>query len=53
MNDYINQKGELLDEKIIEDLREAADMYENGEIIETMNRLIDIYDALNTFFNNN
>lgn len=32
---YLDDSGNLKDNKIIEDIRKAADMYENGEIVET------------------
>lgn len=32
---YLDDSGYLKDNKIIEDIRKAADMYDNGEIVET------------------
>lgn len=43
---YINRKGELKDEKIVVALRKAAAWYENGEIQETYDLLLDIIDSL-------
>jgi hypothetical protein len=43
------RKGELKDEKIVLALRQAAEDYENGEIIEVKDVLIEIIDALTEF----
>ena len=32
---YLDDSGNLKDNKIIVDIRKAADMYANGEIVET------------------
>ena len=45
------KKGELQDEKIVAALRQAAEAYENGEIIETKGVLIDIINAITDFEN--
>ncbi len=43
------RKGELKDKKIADALRKAAGDYENGEIIEVMDVLYDILDAMTEF----
>ena len=43
------KKGELQDKKIITALKQAADDYENGEIAEVKDLLIDIVKAINEF----
>ena len=43
---------ELDDIKIIESLRKAAAMYENGEISEVRDELLEIVKALDEFENN-
>lgn len=43
------EKDKLDDEKIIADLRQAAIDYENGEIIEVRDNLLDIIQAINEF----
>ena len=45
------KKGELQDKKIATALRKAADDYENGEIIETKDTLIEIINAITDFEN--
>ena len=45
------KKGELQDKKIAAALRQAADDYENGEIIETKDVLIEIINAITDFEN--
>lgn len=49
MNKYINNDGTLKDKKIVEDIRKAADMYENGELVETYDVLFEITEAINNF----
>ena len=49
MNKYVNKDGSLKDKKITADIRNAADMYENGELIETQNVLIEIANAIQNF----
>ena len=50
MKKYYNQKTkELNDKKIVSDLRKLADDYENGEIIEVRDALLDIVIAINDF----
>lgn len=41
--------GELQDAEIVEALRKAAEDYENGEIVEVKDVLIDIIIAINHF----
>ena len=43
---YLDDSGNLKDNKIIVDIRKAADMYENGEIVETHDLLLDIASVL-------
>jgi hypothetical protein len=43
------KKGELQDKKIAEALRQAAEDYENGEILEVKGVLIDIINAITEF----
>lgn len=43
---YIDSKGNLKDERIARDLRRAADGYENGEIQETYDTIIEIAAAI-------
>ena len=43
---YLNEDGTLNDDRVIEDLHKAIDMYENGEIIETHDILLYIVNAI-------
>lgn len=43
------KKGELQDKKIAATLRQAAEDYENGEIAEVKDLLIDIVNAITEF----
>ena len=43
------KKGELQDKKIVAALRQAAEDYENGEIAEVKDVLIDIVNAITEF----
>ena len=43
------KNGELKDKKIVAALRQAADDYENGEILEVKGVLIDIINAITDF----
>lgn len=43
------KNGKLKDKKIESALRQAADDYENGELIEVRDLLQDIVDAINEF----
>ncbi len=43
------KKGELQDKKIAAALRQAADDYENGEILEVKDVLVDIINAITEF----
>lgn len=43
------KNGELQDEKIVAALHQAAEAYENGEIVETKCVLIDIINAITDF----
>ena len=50
MNKYYDSKNdELNDKQIIEDLKEAIDMYENGEILEVRDLLLDIINSIDEF----
>lgn len=46
---YMTVKGQLDDEEIATTLRKLADSYENGEIIEVRDELLDIVYAINAF----
>lgn len=46
---YINRRGELKDAKIAEHIRKAADLYENGAILEAREILWQIADAIDKF----
>ena len=43
---YLDDSGNLKDNKIIVDIRKATDMYANGEIVETHDLLLDIVSVL-------
>ena len=43
------KKGELKDKKIVAALHQAAEDYENGEIIEVKDVLIEIINAITDF----
>lgn len=43
------KKGELQDKKIVAALHQAAEDYENGEIIEVKDVLIEITNAITDF----
>lgn len=43
------KNGELKDKEIAKALREAANQYENGEIVEVKDVLIDIIEAIGEF----
>lgn len=45
------RNGELKDRKIIEALHRAAEDYENGEIVEVKDVLIEIINAITDFEN--
>ena len=49
---YHNKDGTLRDKKIAEDIRKAANMYENGEIIEAHDLLLEIISAIDDFDSN-
>lgn len=49
MNKYLNNDGTLKDKKIAADIRKAADMYENGELVETQSLLTEIANAIDDF----
>jgi len=46
---YINDDGLLNDEKVAKDIRKAADMYEDGEIVESHDLLLEILEAIGEF----
>lgn len=52
-NKYIKRNGELKDKEIIKALKQCADDYENGEIVEVFDELHYIMYALQEFVNNN
>lgn len=43
------KKGELQDKKIVAALHQAAEDYENGEIIEVKDVLVEIINAITDF----
>ena len=49
MSKYLNNDGMLKDKEIIEDIRKSVDMYENGELIETHDILLEIINAIDDF----
>lgn len=49
MNKYLNNDGTLKDKQVVADIRKAADMYENGELVETQSILAEIVNAINDF----
>ena len=49
MSKYATKKGELKDEKILQAMEEAKNMYKNGEIVEALDVLTDITDAIREF----
>ena len=48
-NFYNHKKKELEDKKIVAALRQAADDYENGEIVEVHDTLLAIVSAIEWF----
>ena len=47
MSKYIDEKyNELKDDIVIRDMKKAIEMYEDGEIIESMSLLIEIYNEV-------
>lgn len=50
MNKFF-KKGELQDKQIVKALHQAAEGYENGEIAETKDVLIEIINAITDFEN--
>ena len=47
MSKYIDKKhNELRDDVVIRDMKKAIEMYEDGEIIESMSLLIEIYNEV-------
>lgn len=47
MSKYIDKKhNELIDDAVIRDMKKAIEMYEDGEIIESMSLLIEIYNEV-------
>lgn len=53
MNRYVNHDGTLKDNKVIEDLNKAENMYRQGELLETHDLLLEIVKAIKTFEENN
>ena len=49
MSKYLNNDGTLKDKEVVADIRKAADMYENGELIETQSILEEIVNAISDF----
>ncbi len=50
-DDNVFQNGQLQDKKIAAALRKATEDYENGEIIEVKDVLIEIINAITDFEN--
>lgn len=48
-NRFANNNGSLKDKKIADMLRKAADSYENGEIVEVLDTINEIAEALEIF----
>lgn len=48
-NSRFYKKGKLNDKEIVKALRQAANDYENGEIIEVRDTLLDIINAIDDF----
>lgn len=49
MSKYLNNDGTLKDKEVVADIRKAADMYENGELIEAQSILMEIANAISDF----
>lgn len=49
MEKYIDENGILKDNRIIEDIHKSAEMYENGEIVETHDLLLQIVSVLDAW----
>lgn len=48
---YLNNDGTLKDDAVLTDIYKAAAMYENGELIETHDILLNIVHAIDDFSN--
>lgn len=48
-NKFLTSKGKLKDSEIVKALRQTADDYENGEIVEVHDLLEEIVDAIESF----
>lgn len=48
-NRFIRRDGTLEDAKIVAALKQAATQYENGEIVEVYDTLIDIVSAIDDY----
>ena len=46
---YNGNKGQLNDERIVEKIRKAAELYEDGAIIESHDELCDVIYAIRNF----
>ena len=46
---YDVSENRLLDDDIVEDLHMAADMYENGEVLEITDILVEIVESINAY----
>lgn len=49
MSKYLNNDGTLKDKEVVVDIRKAADMYEDGELIEAQSILVKIVNAIDDF----
>ena len=52
MESKFYKNGELKDDKIVKALKQAAEDYENGEIAEVRDLLVDIVSAINEWEDN-
>lgn len=43
---YIRRNGELQDRRIVNAIRRAADVYEDGEIIDAADMLLEVINAI-------
>lgn len=53
MNKYVNHDGTLKDNKVLEDIHKAENMYRQGELLETHDLLLEIVKAIKIFEENN
>lgn len=46
---YIKKNGKLQDQRIVDAMRKAADVYEDGAIIEAADMLLEVINAIYAF----